>query len=174
MASLDEEGDNAIGQKAGGFARFVHRQSDWLRRSVPQVWLRRLSKADRTAMTVDVLFWIFCELVHAWFAGQGYVLRNHQRKRTAATCTLSESADKDAAAIRAVVLIAEVGSHTTAGESGGKRSYEEEANEVVPLCSLVWLFADLPSAAGCEADEKKHVKKLNKRRAKELRHQREA
>ncbi|CAE7481489.1 unnamed protein product [Symbiodinium necroappetens] len=33
---------------------------------------------------------------------------------------------------------------------GGKRSYEEEANE---------------------ADEKKHVKKLNKRRAKELRKQ---
>ncbi|CAE7500624.1 unnamed protein product [Symbiodinium microadriaticum] len=91
MASLDEEGDNAIGQKAGGLARFVHGKALGF---VDQCL--ESASGDFQKQTELVLFWIVCELAHA--------------------CS-----------------------------TGGKRSYEEEANE---------------------ADEKKHVKKLNKRRAK--------
>ena len=119
MASLDEEGDNAIGQKAGGLARFVHGKALGF---VDQCL--ESASGDFQKQTELVLFWIVCELAHACSTGQGYVLRNHQRKRTAATCPHSE--------LSAVVLIAEVGSHMTPGELGGKRSYEEEANEVIP------------------------------------------
>ena len=96
-------------------------------------------------MIVDILFWIVCELAPSGpqVKDMYYEIINGKGLLQHAPVENCRSWREDATAIRAVaILIAQIRSHVTARELGGKRSYEEEANEVVGLCTVVWRFAE--------------------------------